>query len=174
VLREPRLTLAQVAAAVPADMRGGSYSLYLVQQRRHWNGQPLYILDEWVAYLNGTEIAVEYAEAGVRLPNETLTAEYTHEFSAYAMELLHLAWRLPSYVGEREKLESFVHGQIRRSYALQARVRKHPHLHRQSQEDALGRFVSRYVRREPPRPSRVPSAWRRWSAPTRGFRQGGT
>lgn len=55
ILPEPiPLTMAEVAAAIPPSQRGDAYRLYMVEQRRWWNQQPLYILEEHGAYLNGT------------------------------------------------------------------------------------------------------------------------
>jgi hypothetical protein len=54
VMAEPETTLSVVARRVPASLRGGGYKLYLIKQRRYWNNQPLYLLDEWSAYRNGT------------------------------------------------------------------------------------------------------------------------
>jgi len=54
VLEEPGTTLSAVAREVPGSLRGGEYQLYLIQQQRYWNDRPLYILDEWSAYRNGT------------------------------------------------------------------------------------------------------------------------
>lgn len=54
VMPEPSTTLSAVAGAVPRSLRGGGYNLYLQRQQRYWNDQPLYILDEWSAYRNGT------------------------------------------------------------------------------------------------------------------------
>lgn len=53
VLVEPKITLGMVSDAVPADQRGGIYSLYMQQMRGHWDDHPLYVLDELTAYLNG-------------------------------------------------------------------------------------------------------------------------
>lgn len=59
VLPEPRITLAQVAAAVPVKRRGSRFRNYLVSQQRWWNRQPLYIFDEWFAYYNDALVARE-------------------------------------------------------------------------------------------------------------------
>lgn len=55
----PKITLKQVADSVPEDKRGKVYGLYLVEQQKYWNDRPLYIIDELVAYINGTIVGLE-------------------------------------------------------------------------------------------------------------------
>lgn len=59
VVAEPRTTLAAIAARVPPEKRGRNFQLYLVSQRRYGNSEPLYLLDELSAYLNGATVAAE-------------------------------------------------------------------------------------------------------------------
>jgi hypothetical protein len=59
ILRNPRVRLDQVAPLVSPGQRDEVYDLYLVKQRKDWNDFPLYLLDEWSAYINGTECAIE-------------------------------------------------------------------------------------------------------------------
>ena len=60
VLREPPITLAQVAAAV--TKRGQLYDTYFVQMRVGWNNQPLFLLDEMSAYLAGAITDYEFQQ----------------------------------------------------------------------------------------------------------------
>lgn len=57
--RHPRLTITEIAAAVPHKLRGKIYSHYLVAQTKWWNDQPLYVVHEWVAYTNGSQVRKE-------------------------------------------------------------------------------------------------------------------
>lgn len=57
-LREPRVTLRQVAQYVTKH-RNSTYQLYFGQQLQWWNNEPLYVLDEWTAYVNGSQAAKE-------------------------------------------------------------------------------------------------------------------
>ena len=59
IKEHPKITLSNVAAAVPKENRGSVYPLYLVKQAKYWNNQPLYVFDECVAYLHGTATALE-------------------------------------------------------------------------------------------------------------------
>jgi hypothetical protein len=55
----PRLTLREVAAAVPQSKRGRIFQLYMVQSARDWNDTPLYVLDECSAYVAGSIVGLE-------------------------------------------------------------------------------------------------------------------
>ena len=59
VLAEPRVTLNRLSRVIPAERRGRGYRLYLIEQQRYWNNEPLYVFDEFSAYLNGARVAVE-------------------------------------------------------------------------------------------------------------------
>lgn len=57
--RHPRISILDVATAVPPALRGGIYKHYLVAQTKWWNDQPLYLLHEWNAYTNGSQVRKE-------------------------------------------------------------------------------------------------------------------
>lgn len=59
VAPEPKVTLRQISEYVDESLRNSTYKLYFIQQQRDWNEQPLYILDEWTAYANGSLAAIE-------------------------------------------------------------------------------------------------------------------
>lgn len=59
IIKSPPLTLGQIARQVPRNWRGGIYSLYMVQQQRGWNNDPLYVIEEFVAYFNGAVVGLE-------------------------------------------------------------------------------------------------------------------
>lgn len=93
VITEPPITIAQMADMVPQDLRGPSYQLYLVQQRRDWNNEPLYLMDEWTAYTNGTECGRELNAQGWDF--ELLQA---HNFNVYCLYLAKaIQERCPDY-----------------------------------------------------------------------------
>ena len=46
------ITLRHVAQQ--CEHKGGIYNLYLIQAQRWWNDTPLYVFDEWSAYMNGS------------------------------------------------------------------------------------------------------------------------
>lgn len=95
---EPPLTIAAIAAAVPQEKRRDGYQLYLIDQQRHWNKNPCYLLDEWVAYAN--EWDWDHTDIGLR---------HAVAFCDYAETLLQLAEKCPGY--DTTKLRTFIRWQ---------------------------------------------------------------
>jgi hypothetical protein len=91
VLKEPPVTIAQVAAAV--NDRGRLFDLYLVKQRQDWNNQPLYIVDEMVSYLNGAIVGHEWGACGVVYEHENAVEMYKYAVVLYEL----VAARHPEY-----------------------------------------------------------------------------
>lgn len=79
VITEPNTTIGKVASIVPKSLRGDVYNLYLVQQASSWGDTPLYICDEWVAYINGAECR---QDLGIKDRGETV--QYAMEFVVYS------------------------------------------------------------------------------------------
>lgn len=59
IVKEPPTTIGEVAEYVPSNLRGYRYKLYFVEQRRYWDEQPLYIMEEWNCYILGGICAVD-------------------------------------------------------------------------------------------------------------------
>jgi len=59
IIIEPQTTLRAVTRNVPPSLRGMSYNLYMGAQLQSWDDCPLYLVDEWVAYTNGSTIRRE-------------------------------------------------------------------------------------------------------------------
>jgi len=98
VFKEPRrITLQQIATQV--RKRGSCYNLYLIQQGRWWNNEPLYLFDEWVAYTNGTVVAWQ-----VNFRGHDSTLEFALEFAHYCATLVKM---LPASYAERDELIRF-------------------------------------------------------------------
>jgi len=59
IVKEPPTTIGEVAEYIPKNLRGLRYKLYFVEQRRYWDEQPLYIMEEWNCYTLGGMCAVD-------------------------------------------------------------------------------------------------------------------
>lgn len=110
VIEEPPVTIRQVAAAVPASLRGPVYNLYLVQQAGSWNNTPLYLCDEWVAYTNGSEVR---RDLNIATRGETVSQMI--EFDVYCLTLAMLV-KQTSY--DDKQFKSFLIWNIERSMDL--------------------------------------------------------
>lgn len=58
LIDQPNLTIKDVSAYVPNNLRGYRYKLYFVDQLKYWNDSPLYIMEEWNCYRIGGSVAV--------------------------------------------------------------------------------------------------------------------
>ena len=61
--RNPKISITQIARATPAALRGKIYATYLADRDRlrAWDDDPLYVVHEWVAYTNGSQVRKELA-----------------------------------------------------------------------------------------------------------------
>jgi len=63
IVKEPNIRKSDIIPYIPSSLRGMRYDLYVAGQTE-WDDTPLYIWDEWNAYVNGTEVGVDVAQAG--------------------------------------------------------------------------------------------------------------
>jgi hypothetical protein len=118
LVEPPAVTLGEVAAAVPPQLRGNRYQLYLVSQRRDWDRDALYVWDEWVAYDNGTTTGIE--EGGRSQVGASDDAVACIELSGYALAVAAAARRKGVPVGAQ--FREFLAWELRRSLGLYARA----------------------------------------------------
>ena len=75
---------SDVAAYIPTALRGMRFDLYITGQTA-WDDTPLYVWDEWNAYLNGTAVGVDIATAGNWTSGWQDGCMGTIEFVVYAL-----------------------------------------------------------------------------------------
>lgn len=85
VFKEPNLRKSQVKVFIPQSLRSDRYNLY-IENSPDWENQPLYIIDEWVAYTISGMSAVEDHQNGL-LKEHTDQVFGCLEFSIYATSL---------------------------------------------------------------------------------------
>lgn len=107
VIKEPNTTIRNVATKVPNSLRGGTYNLYLVQQAGSWNDTPLYILDEWSAYTNGSACRLD-----LEMTSRSESVLYMLEFNIYSSCV---AWTSQS---NDPQLKAFLMFQIERAMSI--------------------------------------------------------
>ncbi len=81
---EPGIRKSAIAAHVPASLRGSRYALYITGQVA-WDDTPLYIWDEWNAYVNGAEVGVDMATSGLWTRGWRDAVMGPIEFNVYAL-----------------------------------------------------------------------------------------
>ena len=115
IVREPNLRKGQVCAYVPTELRGDVWGLYMAGQQE-WDDRPLYICDEWTAYINGAMVGKELGKVG----NRSMEHDVRHcvEFAGYASALLVAIERHDPAYPDREKLQEFVAYNLKRTLKL--------------------------------------------------------
>lgn len=86
ILPEPPVRKRDVANAVPKSLRGDRFGTYITGQGA-WDNQPLYIFDEWSAYINGAKCGIDMLARG-ESPERTDLMRGPLEFSAYSLALM--------------------------------------------------------------------------------------
>lgn len=119
LLTDPKCRLSQIGKNVPQSLRGTRFNLYLVQQTRYWDDVPTYVLDEWIAYINGISAGVDQINRGLyeERPGETSdVAIGPMEFTYYALALCcTIKEHDPDYFKNHPEFAEFVAFNIRRS-----------------------------------------------------------
>ena len=84
IVAEPAIRKSAIAMYVPNSLRGTRFALYITGSP-DWDDTPLYVWDEWVAYTNGSEVAMSLTREGLwRYPWRDAVAG-TLEFVIYAL-----------------------------------------------------------------------------------------
>lgn len=123
---EPSITLSQVGPKVPASLRGSRYQTYLVDQVTSWNDTPTYVMDEWVAYTNGSEVGVELAASGSWTTWRDGVAG-TLEFTIYTLALAAAVEAAdPAYFAGYTQFREFIAFHAERAMGLYAKGSKMP------------------------------------------------
>ena len=108
VIEEPPITIKDVAEYVPPKLQGLRYKTYLVDQRRHWNEQPLYILDEWNAYVLGGLCAIDDFQNKRKLEKTDALAGM-FEFMIYSTALaMCVQDKCPEYWEKNKQFRDFI------------------------------------------------------------------
>jgi hypothetical protein len=117
LVKEPNLRKRDVAPYVPKSLQGYRYAQYVTGQTA-WDDTPLYLYDEWNAYVNG-------GASGVDLVNNNLwnypwrdAVSGVIEFSAYALATgMAVRDRDPNYFQSYVQFKEFLAFNLRRSMA---------------------------------------------------------
>lgn len=87
VLPEPRIRKSHVARYVPRSLQGMRYGTYVTGQT-DWDDTPLYLYDEWIAYVNGGRTGVDLVEKGLYRDSSSDGVAGLLEFCVYTTALV--------------------------------------------------------------------------------------
>jgi hypothetical protein len=145
VFSEPNTTLSEIAKVVPQSLRGLMYKNYVINMqskklglspdpkngvcktlcskilRGGWNNEPLYLMDEWVSYTNGTEVGLNLVANGKWKDGQRWdTVQFMMEFNNIA---LCLAYKVKS---NDNNFKAFMQWQLERTIKLMHEAEKYP------------------------------------------------
>ena len=84
IVAEPHMRKSDIKPHIVQALRGSRYQLYLEQQTE-WDDTPLYVFDEWTAYINGAEVGVGQVESNLYKGDWTDAVMGPLEFTVYAI-----------------------------------------------------------------------------------------
>lgn len=115
---EPPIRKAQVAPFIPARLRGSRYATYVTGQAA-WDDRPLYLWDEWCAYVNGSAVAIDLFRAGQWSFGSRDAVAGTLEFTVYALAVGMAVERLaPAYFEQNLQFREFLAAHTLRAMTL--------------------------------------------------------
>jgi hypothetical protein len=115
VIAEPNMYKNKVAAFIPQSLRGYRFSLYITGQTA-WDDTPLYIFDEWVAYVNGGAVGVDLVNRGLFKDQPSDGVSGALEFTVYALGLaLAIEKHDPQYLASNTQFREFLAWQLERA-----------------------------------------------------------
>lgn len=104
----PQIRKSQVANFIPQELRGFRFRTYITGQTS-WDDTPLYIYDEWAAYIIGSTCAIELAEMGDTSPKNTDISSGPIEFMMYSLGVVLAAQKHdPDFFSKEDKFMDFV------------------------------------------------------------------
>ena len=115
VIEEPDFLIRNVQKHIPQSLRGYRYKLYFVDQLRDWDDRPLYVFDEWTAYICGGESAVSDLEKkNIKADSDAVSG--CLEFSIYAVAVyLTAKERDPEYLASKPQMKSVLYYNLTRA-----------------------------------------------------------
>jgi hypothetical protein len=105
---EPPIRKSQVAPFVPQALRGSRFGTYVTGQVA-WDDRPLYIWDEWNAYVNGSEVAIDLFQRGLWNQGGRDAVSGQLEFTVYALALaMAVEQNAPEYFEQNAQFREFL------------------------------------------------------------------
>ncbi len=118
LVREPMMRKSDVAAYIPSNLRWSRYSTY-ISGASAWDDTPLYVWDEWNAYVNGAEVGIERATTGLWTSGWRGTVDGVIEFVVYGVAVAMAAEaREPGYFTREPNFLRFLAFELERSMTL--------------------------------------------------------
>lgn len=126
LVREPTMRKSDANAYVPSNLRGSRYSLYMSGSSA-WDDTPLYVWDEWNAYVNGAEVGLERSRTGLWTSGWRGTVDGVIEFVVYGTAVgMAAEVREPGYFAREPNFLAFMAFELERSMTAFREGQTHP------------------------------------------------
>ena len=115
IVEEPPIKKRDIARYIPEPLRFYRYSTYITGQQE-WDGEPLYICNEWIAYVSGGKVAIEAVQNQEKVEWQD-SVSGSLEFSIYGIALAMAVQDLANdYWQSNKQFKDFMLWNLRRSY----------------------------------------------------------
>lgn len=116
IVAEPNMRKSAVVEFLPPSLRSYRYGTYITGQQA-WDDTPLYIFDEWTAYVNGGMVSVELVQIGKHKGQWTDAVSGCLDFSIYSIATaMAVAKNDPEYFRSNTQFKKFLVWQLKRAY----------------------------------------------------------
>jgi len=118
LVREPNMRKSDVAPYIPSNLRWSRYGTY-ISGAAAWDDTPLYVWDEWNAYVNGAEVGIERATTGLWTSGWRGTVDGVIEFVVYGVAVgMAAEANEPGYFTREPNFLAFLAWELERSMDL--------------------------------------------------------
>ena len=118
LIDEPKIRKSQVAAFIPASLRASRYSTYVTGQVE-WDDTPLYLWDEWNAYVNGGAVGTDLVESGLWKGDWRDGVNGQLEFTVYGTAVAMAVEKYdPTYFAANVQFFEFMAYEVRRAMTI--------------------------------------------------------
>jgi len=140
VIEEPNMRKSQVAQFIPSNVRGYRYSTY-VTGATEWDNQPLYLVDEWSAYINGAMVGIDDVNNNRYTDGWTDGVSGCLELSLYCVALsMAIEEYDKEYWNNNDHFKSFMKWNLQRAYNTYIIGKDYPQFKWDKQEEFFRRF----------------------------------
>lgn len=137
LVKEPAIRKSAIAPFVPKNLKGSRFDLYVAGQKE-WDDRPLYVFDEWTAYINGGAVAVDLADKEQWGGGNIDGVRGIIEFNVYAIATA-MAVKAgdPSYFKDYKQFREFIAYNMRRGMVIYNKGSKMPYFEGFGQDEFM-------------------------------------
>lgn len=142
IVEEPNIRKSQINKFVPESLRSYRFKTYL-QEQKSWDDIPLYIFDEWVAYVLGGKCNIDDVNQGNHKDGWKDGVSGTLDFSIYAVATaMAIHEHDHEYWETNQQFKDFTIWMLRESCETFKKGRDMEEFRWQKQEDLLRKFLT--------------------------------